>query len=279
MGCATNAPPAARPRSGPAGRRARGRFGGPAKRRERARHCRFCDGRRFFRSAGAIRGSASLAPPLWGGPGAGSRYHCSAVAAAEVRSRQAAGSGPLRRAGEAARGSAPRGGLRDERALFLSWGIIFASGSCVPGVPAKGGRARRASDRQSRPREKGGQSAPGATQLPAPGRTRGGGRVGPPSRRRRRSGTPAAPRRGDGSGACARTQPRAEARVPRQPGLLRAASRRLAEAAASLPAPTAPKGEQSGSRQAAGSGPLRRAEAAADSAPHFPSRNGRAFLT
>ena len=36
---------------------------------------------------------------VWGGPEAGSRYHCSAVAAAEVRSRRAAGSRPLRASG------------------------------------------------------------------------------------------------------------------------------------------------------------------------------------
>ncbi len=93
------------------------------------------------------------------------------------------------------RESAPHGRFRDGRS-FLWWGMIFASAPCVAAVPAKGGRGRPAPGRQSRPREKGEQSAPGTTQRPARGWTRRGGRVGPPSRRRRRSGTPAAPRRG-----------------------------------------------------------------------------------
>ncbi len=57
------------------------------------------------------------------------------------------------------------------------------------------------------------------------------GRVALPLRRRAGDGAVVPPpRRGgeDGSPACARLRPPAEARIPRQPGLLRAASRRLA---------------------------------------------------
>jgi len=98
---------------------------------------------------------------------------------------------------------------------------------------------------------------------PGPERNRRG--RGPDRRRAGDGAVVPPPRRGgeDGSGACAGTQRRAEARVPRQPGLLRAASRRLGEPAAPSAVATAGKGKQCGSRQAAGSRPLRPAAEAA----------------
>ena len=131
---------------------------------------------------------------VWGGPGPGR-----ATTAPPSQRRR---SGPARRRARRRFGgpgrrpeNRPRCRFCDGRAFFRG-GSFFASAACVAAVPAKGGRTRPAPDRQSRPREKGGQSAPGTTQQPAPGWTRWGGRVGPPSRRRRRSGPPAAPRRG-----------------------------------------------------------------------------------
>ena len=61
-GRATTAPPSQRRSSGPAGRRARGRFGGPPKRRQRARRCASRDGGLYFRSAGVICATAWLGP-------------------------------------------------------------------------------------------------------------------------------------------------------------------------------------------------------------------------
>jgi len=312
--------------------------------RESAPAPRSRDGRPFLRSAGAISAGASLAPALWGGPGDGSRYHCSAVAAAELRSRQAAGSRPLRPGrAEAGRASAPTipepatGGL-----LCAQWGSFLralAWSQCVgadpgrvalpllrrrsggapdpPGGglaaasaragrsgeseraiadPATGGRfllrlrsflpappgspglapergwARPAPDGRSRPRQKEGQRAWASPAAGAGAQPPGAER---PDRRRAGDGAVVPPpRRGgeDGSAACAGTQSRAEARVPRQPGLRRAASRRLGEPAAPSAVATAGKGKQCGSPQAARSGPLRpgRAEAARESAPPLP---------
>ncbi len=76
--------------------------------RESAPDCASRHGGLFFRSAGVIIATACLAPWLWGGPGAGSRYQCSAVAAAEVRSRRAAGPGAASARGRSGeRGRAP----------------------------------------------------------------------------------------------------------------------------------------------------------------------------
>ena len=110
--------------------------------REGARPCQSRDGRAAFRSAGVISAAASLAPAPWGGPGAGSRYHCSVVAATEVRSRRAAGSGPLRPGrAEAAGQSAPTpSGPLDGRLFRSSTGLILARACPAPSGYEESGR-------------------------------------------------------------------------------------------------------------------------------------------
>ncbi len=250
--------------------------------RKRAHHSRACDRRAALRPVGVISASASLVPAPWGGPGAGSRYHCSAVAAAEVRTRQAAGSG----------------------------------GRFGPGGPKRRGRGRPPF-RSPRPAGcfafSGGHFCERLLVPSALGRTRG--RIALPLLRRRSGGGPDPPGGGlgaasaragrSGEGDCAHHSGACDRRAAlRSVGVVSASaclapvrwggpeagsryhcsavaaaelrSRLAADAgpgrATNAPSPARRRPPLALSRRAAGSGPLRpgRAEAARESAPTIP---------
>ena len=122
-----------------------GRFGpGGPKRRVRGRAPLMCRSKGSFSlyRRGCFSPGLVQSRRVWGGPGAGSRYHCSAVAAAEVRSRRAAGSGPLR-AGRPKRRAGQRGWPRATAVPRLSAGGPPTPPDALalgPGFLAKPGR-------------------------------------------------------------------------------------------------------------------------------------------
>ena len=139
--------------------------------RKSAPHCPSRDGRAVFRPAGGISAGASLAPAPWGGPEAGSRYHCSAVAAAEVRSRRAAGgmagfSGRWRPGEARLRPSAAgrRCALRGARGSPRGEGAASEESGCAQGA----GSGRRLAGNPCPP------GPGGRTNAPSPARRRSG---------------------------------------------------------------------------------------------------------
>ncbi len=176
-GRASNAPPSQRRRSGPAWRRARGPLlAGRPKRQEMRRAPSPMLGRAaFLPSVGIVLPPLPWFPWVWGGPGAGSRYHCSAVAAAEVRSREAAGSGAASASGRSGERGRTTVAPATAAVRLCSW----------PGLPFH---------------------CAGIMAVRAMGRTRG--RVTLPLRRRRRDGGPAFVKR-----VCGATKMRVAPRV------------------------------------------------------------------
>ncbi len=208
-----------------------GRFGRRPKRQVRRRAPLVCPSKGSFSlyRRGCSSPGSVQSRRVWSGPGAGSRYHCSAVAAAEVRSRRAAGSRPLRPAAEAATESAPHCPPRDGRAFLSQGGGHFCerflgatalrrtragsryhcsavaaaevrSREAAGSWPLRPGRAeaarasarhRRARDRRAFLRSAGVIVATASLAPMALGRTRG--RVALPMRRRWRDGGPPLP--------------------------------------------------------------------------------------
>jgi len=146
-------------------------------------------------------------PSALGRTRAGSRYHCSAVAAAELRSRLAAGSRPLRPAGEAARDGArpcqmkPRLGFSSAHRGHLCERLLGAHSS---GADPRPGRATTA--------------PPSQRQSSGPAGRRARGRVAPPLLRGRRGGGPVPPGGGPGaaSARAGRSGERRRASLPNE---------------------------------------------------------------